>query len=263
MTPSHSDAPARATLTLLRDFELRYDNEHVDVAPCAQRLIGFLAFQDGRPVRRTYVSGTLWSESSDAHAQASLRTALWRSPVCGAEPLVRASGTHLWLSPRAEIDVRTATARAHQLLGLHAIDPTSIDVMAEVAAYGHDVLVGWYDEWVDSERERFRQLRLHVLDQLGELLLRAHRYAEAVEVALVALASDELRESAHRLLVRAHLCEGNIAEAMRQYRSYATRLAAQLGVRPSATMEELISAATSAAARVPRSGGATHRAATA
>jgi DNA-binding SARP family transcriptional activator len=261
MTSSDRDTPGRATLSLLRDFELRYDDEHVDVAPAAQRLIGFLAFQDGRPVRRPFVSGTLWSESTDAHAQASLRAALWRSPVCGAAPLVCASNTHLWLSPLAEVDLRAARARAHQLLGLHAIDPTSIDVLAEVAAYDHDLLVGWYEEWVDPERERFRQLRLHVLDQLGELLLRAHQYAEAVEVGLVALASDELRESAHRLLVRAHLCEGNIAEAMRQYRSYATLLAAQLGLRPSAAMEELISAAISAAA--PRPAGAVRRAATA
>jgi DNA-binding SARP family transcriptional activator len=134
--------------------------------------------------------------------------------------------------------------------------------MAEVAAYGHDVLVGWYEDWIDPERERFRQLRLHVLDQLGELLLRAHRYAEAVEVGLVALASDELRESAHRLLVRAHLCEGNLAEALRQYRSYSRLLAAEHGVRPSAAMEELMSAATQVAATAHRP-AAGRRAATA
>lgn len=257
-------AGARATLSLLRDFELRYGDERVDVAPCAQRLIGFLALQDGRPVRRTYVSGTLWSESTDARAQASLRSALWRSPVCGGVPLVRATGTHLWLSSLADVDLRAAIVRAHHLLDLHGIDPTAIDVMAEVAAYGYDVLVGWYEDWVDAERERFRQLRLHVLDQLGELLLRAHRYAEAVQVGLVALASDELRETAHRLLVRAHLCEGNLAEALRQYHSYSTLLAAELGVRPSAAMEELISAAAPATAtRVRRTAGVVGRGATA
>ena len=42
-----------------------------------------------------------------------------------------------------------------------------------------------------------------------------------------------------------------------------SQLAAQLGVRPSGAMEELISAVTSAAAQVPRPGGATRRAATA
>ena len=49
MTPSHSVTSGRASLSLLSDFELRYDDEHVDVLPGAQRLIGFLALQDGRP----------------------------------------------------------------------------------------------------------------------------------------------------------------------------------------------------------------------
>lgn len=228
-------------LRLLRDFELEYDGERVDVAPGAQRLLVFLAVQGGRPVRRSHVSGSLWADSTESHAQASLRSALWRSRVCGGVPFVHASGTHLWLAPSVEVDLRAATSRAQQLLDLHAVDPASIDVMAEVAAFGEDVLVGWYDEWVGPERERFRQLRLHVLDQLGELLLRAHRYAEAVQVALVALRTDQLRESAHRLLVRAHLCEGNLAEALRQYRAYRQMLAEELGVAPSAAMEELIS----------------------
>ena len=83
-----------------------------------------------------------------------------------------------------------------------------------IDGFADDLLVGWYDDWVDLERERFRQLRLHVLDQIGELLLRAQMYCETVQVGLVAVASEPLRESAQRLLVRAHLCEGNLAEAL-------------------------------------------------
>jgi DNA-binding SARP family transcriptional activator len=90
------------------------------------------------------------------------------------------------------------------------------------------------------ERERFRQLRLHVLDQIGELLLRAQMYCETVQVGLVAVASEPLRESAQRLLVRAHLCEGNVAEALRQYHSYADLLSRELGVIPSRAMEDLV-----------------------
>lgn len=235
----------RARLTLLRDFALECDGERVGVAPSAQRLIGFLAIQTGQQVRRSYVSGCLWPDSSETRAQASLRSALWRGPVLGDEQIIHANATHLWLSPEVDVDVHAATARAKRLLDLDAVDPASIDIMSEVAAFGSDILVGWYDEWMDAERERFRQLRLHVLDQLGELLLRAQRYAEAVEVGLVALLSDSLRESTHRLLVRAHLCEGNLAEAVRQYRTYANLLAKELGVRPSAAMEKLMAAAVS------------------
>lgn len=231
-----------ATLRLLPDFALECHGERIDVAPSAQRVIGFLAIGSGHQMRRTFVSGCLWPDSSESRAQASLRSALWRAPLPGGKPLIHANATHLWLDPGLDVDVRAATARAKQLLDLQAVDAASIDVLREAGAFGDDILVGWYDEWLDAERERFRQLRLHVLDQLGELLLRAQRYAEAVEVGLTALLSDSLRESAQRLLVRAHLCEGNLAEAVRQYRSYANLLAKELGVRPSAAMEELIGA---------------------
>jgi len=236
-------ATGRARLKLLGAFDLESDGEHVEVPLGTQRLICFLAFQGGRHVRRSYVSGSLWPDAEEPRAQASLRSTLWRVPICGKLPIVSATSTDLWLSPELEVDLTLATDRGRQLLDLHSTDPNRIDPMAELGAFTSDVLVGWYDDWLDVERERFRQLRLHVLDELGELLLRAGRYADAVEVGLAALAADSLRESAHRLLVRAHLSEGNLSEAMRQYRICASVLGRELGVRPSAAMEQLISEA--------------------
>ena len=60
MTESTSTCPtpSRLSLSLIRDFELRHDGELIDLPPNSQRLVCFLAFQD-RPVRRSYVSGTL------------------------------------------------------------------------------------------------------------------------------------------------------------------------------------------------------------
>jgi DNA-binding SARP family transcriptional activator len=236
------------TLSLVRDFELRRDDTVIDVPPTAQRLVGFLALQGPRPVRRSYVSGTLWLDATESRANASLRSAIWRSPDLAEGPLVGASNTHVWLCPEVEIDLHTATAHARRLLDQPALDPTTVDLDRELAWFAEDILVGWYEDWITAERERFRQLRLHVLDQFGELLLRAHRYAEAVQVGLVAVASEPLRESAHRLLVRAHLCEGNLAEAVRQYRSYADVLAQELGVRPSGAMDDLMTDALADAA---------------
>lgn len=244
-TPQADDC---ITLSLVRDFELRSGTSVIDVPPTAQRLIGFLALQGPRLVRRSFVSGTLWLDATETRANASLRSAIWRSPVLADGPLVLASNTHVWLREDVDVDLHRATGQARRLLDLPALDPTAIDLDHELAWFAEDLLVGWYEDWVSAERERFRQLRLHVLDQCGELLLRAHRYAEAVQVGLVAVATEPLRESAHRLLVRAHLCEGNLAEALRQYRTYADLLARELGVRPSGAMDDLISEALAGAA---------------
>jgi DNA-binding SARP family transcriptional activator len=107
--------------------------------------------------------------------------------------------------------------------------------------------VSWYDGWVLDKRERFRQLRLHALEHLGELLFQADRISAAVQLGLVAVASEPLRESAHRWLVRAHLREGNVAEALLRYRTYAKLLARELQVRPSAALQELVADALGAA----------------
>ena len=40
----------------------------------------------------------------------------------------------------------------------------------ELVSFGDDVLLGWYDDWVIMERERFRQIRLHALDRIGDRL---------------------------------------------------------------------------------------------
>ena len=237
----NSGGTGRVRLSLLRDFELRCNDEAIDVPPTSQRLIVFLAIQGQRQARRNFVSGSLWTDSTDARASASLRSAIWRSPTVGGKALVGASNTHVWLHPELEVDLTKAFLRAQHLLSLPSLDGTGVDVTAELEAFSDDVLFGWYDEWVLAERERFRQLRLHVLEQLGELLLRAHRFSEALQFGLVAAASEPLRDSAHRLLVRAHLCEGNVAEALRQYHAYADSLARELQVRPSQSMEDLIS----------------------
>jgi DNA-binding SARP family transcriptional activator len=237
----NSGGPGRVRLSLLRDFELRCNDQVIDVPPTSQRLIVFLAIQGQRQARRNFVSGSLWMDSTDARANASLRSAIWRSPAVDGEPLIGASNTHVWLQPDLEVDLNKASLRAQHLLSLPSLDGAGVDVTAELGAFSDDILFGWYDEWVLAERERFRQLRLHVLEQLGELLLRAHQYSEALQFGLVAAASEPLRDSAHRLLVRAHLCEGNVAEALRQYHAYADSLARELQVRPSQSMEDLIS----------------------
>ena len=72
-----------------------------------------------------------------------------------------------------------------------------------------DLLPDWYDDWLEIERERLRQLRVHALEHLGEHALRRGRFGAAIDRALAAIAADPLRESAHRLLIRAYIAEGN------------------------------------------------------
>jgi DNA-binding SARP family transcriptional activator len=106
-----------------------------------------------------------------------------------------------------------------------------------------EMLPGWYDDWIVPERERLRQRILHGLDAFAGRLIVAERCAEAVEVALVAVNADPLRETAVRVLVAAHLAEGNRGEAARRFAAHRTLMLAELGVEPSPQFAAMLIAA--------------------
>ena len=93
------------------------------------------------------------------------------------------------------------------------------------------------------EREGLRQQAIHTPEVRGDRKVPAGRYGEAVQAAYAAVRGEPLRESAHRAVVRVHLAEGNVAEAMRAYRSFREVLARELGLAPTRQMEELMSPA--------------------
>jgi DNA-binding SARP family transcriptional activator len=226
---------ATLRLGLLRGFELRQDDELVELPLSAQRVVAFLALHD-RPLHRLYVAGSLWLDASEARANASLRTALWRigNPSC---KLVDATTTHVGLAPAVEVDVRDIKAAARALI--HG-SGRSLNVPPEALYEAGEILPDWYEDWVLIEREHVRQLRLHALEALCVELTSSGRFAEAAEAGLAAVEGEPLRESAHRTLIAAYLAEGNPVEAIRQYRFFSRLLHDQLGLEPSELMETLV-----------------------
>jgi DNA-binding SARP family transcriptional activator len=66
-------------------------------------------------------------------------------------------------------------------------------------------------------------------------------YGMAMEMAMTAVRADVLRESAHRAVIRIHLAEGNVAEALHAYRHCSALLDREFGLSPSRETAELVS----------------------
>jgi DNA-binding SARP family transcriptional activator len=228
---------SRPSLTLLGGFNLRYRDRSVSLPSSAERLVAFLAVHGGSP-NRSFVAGTLWPETSERRAAGSLRSSLWRLRRVG-RTVVESSTTQLWLSLDVRVDL-------HRLKGIirKALEGQAELRRGEVAALlgTADLLPGWYEEWVLVERERLRQQRLHALECLCERLIEGRRFGLAVEAGMAAVSEEPLRESPHRVLIRAHLAEGNASEAIREYRRYRRLLKDELGLDPSPEMEGLLQA---------------------
>jgi len=239
MEVSRVAAPPPARITLLDGFSLESgtgpsQGTGCRLAPGVQRLVAHVCLA-GR-VTRPAVAGLLWPDVPDEQAQASLRSGLWR--LRKAVPgLVDVSGEVLSLAAGVRVDVRELQEWARR-----AADPRAEaeDVAVPDIALRGDLLPGWYDDWVLLERERLRQLRLHALEAAAERLAEAHRHGEALEAAHLAVRAEPLRESAHRTLVRVHLAEGNVAEALRAYRLLAQLLRDELGAAPTEQTARLV-----------------------
>jgi DNA-binding SARP family transcriptional activator len=226
---------ASVSVDLLRGFAVHDERHSVELPHAAQRLVAFLALQD-RPRQRLFVAGSLWMDASEERAAASLRSTLWRLGKADGR-LVDCRGTALGLADHVHVDLHEAVECARRVIA-HPEDHAVSDL--DVLTLAGDLLPDWYDDWVLLERERFRHLRLHGLEALCGVFARQGRYAEATEAGLAAVAGEPLRESAHRALIAAHLTEGNAGEAVRQYRLCHRLFAEQLGIAPSARLDELV-----------------------
>jgi DNA-binding SARP family transcriptional activator len=199
-----------------------------------QRLVARLCLS-ARPAR-TAIAGELWPDVPEHRAQGSLRSALWRlhRTVPG---LVDVSGGTLLLAPAVRVDVHELTAWARR-----ATDPElSVDAVgAQAPGLQGELLPGWYDDWVLLERERLRQLRMHALEAVAARLAAVGRHGEALQMAYAAVRAEPLRESAHRTVVRVHLREGNVAEAVRAFDRFRALLNDELGVAPTEQMTRLV-----------------------
>jgi DNA-binding SARP family transcriptional activator len=235
------DSSPKARVGLLDGFALQRATGGVhtvveDIPRGAQRLIAYVSLC-GR-TSRAGLASQLWPDVSEDHADGSLRSALWR--VQKAVPaLIEVVPGALGLASGVRVDVSDFRHWAQRVVDRSTDD----NVTAPELMRGGELLPGWSDDWVLLERERLRQLRLHALEVLAGKLAFAGRYSEAMEVAYAAVRTEPLRESAHRAVVRVHLAEGNIAEAVRVYVAFRESLVHELGVAPTLQMEELMSCA--------------------
>jgi len=218
----------RVHIQLLGGFRLDCGGTGVHVVPGARRLLALLALRDS-PVPRPVAAALLWPDTTERRAGACLRSSLWRL-MKPSTPLVVATEDALVLGEDVEVDFRRACAFA----AAPGARPEAVGMLKA------DLLPGWWQPWVQAERDWWWQARLRALETLSDRFRSCGDHHHAYQAALAAVQTDPLRESAHRTLVELHLADGNPAQAVRQYQSYRRQLRAELGLEPSAHIHELV-----------------------
>jgi DNA-binding SARP family transcriptional activator len=234
--PENVSAATLFHLTLVEEFALLISGQRLLVPHIAERVLSYLALAN-RPVARVRLAGALWPDSTDDGASKSLRTALWRLRQVHRN-LVEISGERLRLDPRVAVDISQLTDLAERLI--QAPDDESLG-QAHLLVDHVELLPDWDEEWIAANRERYRLARLAALESAACALLARGQPGPALFAALAVVRTEPLRESARRIVMRAHLAQGNTVDAIQEHHRYRRLLRSEFGVDPSAEMEELLS----------------------
>lgn len=224
----------RTRLRLLGGWQLVVDGDDVPLHHREQRLVALLGLTGRRP--RGHVAGTLWPESTDARALASLRRAVLQTQQ-QCPGLLQADRTEVGLDPDVEVDVDDVR-RAAVLTELPMPGDEAEALLATLV--GEPLLPAWYDDWVLPERERLEQVRVRALERIARHAFGIGDLVQAVDAARAAVDIEPLSESARELMIRAHLEQGDRGAAVREFQRYRDRMRDELGVPPSAGIVRLV-----------------------
>lgn len=218
--------------------------------------LGEAAFA-GRQARRVFVrlaaiheplpsadmADDLWGTEWPQAWQVALRSLISKlrgtlARVDAAEILTSAHGAYaLALPGDAWLDLDAAAAAIHRAEAALAAgdhrDAGSAALIARSIA-SRPLLPGEEAEWLDLLRARLADIRLRALECLGDVWIARGDPLLAARDAWEAIRVDPFRESAHRLLIRAHIAAGDRGAAAEAYAACQRVLAEELGVEPSA-----------------------------
>jgi DNA-binding SARP family transcriptional activator len=230
--PSRTSAHEAAfTLQLFGWWRLTTHSAAVSLGSREQRLSAFVALRGTRS--RAHVAGVLWPDTDDEHARTSLRAAI-RQINQRAEGLLEVTRAVVGLGPAVRVDVIDYVENVRRA-------EDGGDEAAVTALLGdHELLPGWYDDWVSLEREHLHLTRLRTLVRLAVTALERGDLEGAERLAVDAIRIEPLHEPAHSVLIRARLVEGDPAGAVRLYQRLGQALSRELGIAPSPPLQELM-----------------------
>ncbi len=226
-------------------------------------LLSFLVLYRQRYHPRDVLTNLMWGELPPQRARNCLNTALWRLRQ-QIEPFGTPPGTYLlsnsagelafncqsnyWLDIATFEEIVTRTLKT-PLQELRAADLEEIE--QAIHLYQGDLLESNYCEWVIQERERLRNLMLDARYYLLRYYQQMHRVSEALMHGSQIIASDPLREDAHRQVMRLYAESGQRSLAVRQYQICRQVLKSELNIEPMPETRNLLDAILTSDAPAP------------
>ncbi|HEY3782076.1 MAG TPA: BTAD domain-containing putative transcriptional regulator [Fimbriimonadaceae bacterium] len=209
-------------------------------------LLAYLALTRNRMHHREEVAELLWPDQDPEATARNLRQALFtlrralEPPTLGVEGILMARQSTLQMnSELVTTDVsefEALVARASSQSEPHE----QIEALkTAVTLYKGELLPGFYEDWIQSERLRLEDLYLYAIRRLIELCEAEKLDEESILYLRLALAKEPLNEEWHVRLMEKYLVTSRPSSALNQYRELKQYLAEQLSCEPSVEAKRL------------------------
>lgn len=216
---------------LLGTFQIKANGRIVAITSRpAQSLFAYLILNAGTAHRREKLAGMLWPDSLEETARDNLRHALWRMrKALEAASSIRflqvddvtigfKESSDYWLDA-AELEKLSENASADEL-------------MAGLSNYQGELLPGFYEEWVTSEREHLYSIFEHQMARLLYLLQEEKRWLDILDWSERWIKLGQKPEPAYRALMTAHAAKGDMSKVAATYERCVKSLK-EFGIEPS------------------------------
>jgi DNA-binding SARP family transcriptional activator len=211
------------------------ENLLAGLRPRAQRLLAYLLLHRRAALSRKNLAFTLWPDVSEEDSLGMLRRAIsdLRAGLPGDEEYLTVTresvGWNSTASYSLDVDEYERQIQRSESEGL----------LRAAELYTGDLLRGMDEEWIQPERERYRQAQFNALRQLSAHYQARREYSSAMEFARRALALDPFSELVYQDRMRLHFLSGDRAAALAEYERLQSLLENELGVEPMAETRAL------------------------
>lgn len=232
-------------IKLLGRFSVTRDGRPLNLAARpSQLLLAYLLLNAGAPQPREALADIIWPDSSAANARANLRHALWQLRMA-------LDGHH---DPRLSTIIHNPHEIAFNRQSAYCLDVevlaqerpvwTTAGLMEAAAAYGGELLPGFYESWIVLERERLAAVLYRRMSHLIDRLIAERRWEETLAWAERWIGLGGTPEPAYQALMQAYAALGDAGQVVIVYRRCREALREQLGIVPSSETRLLVDSLT-------------------
>jgi DNA-binding SARP family transcriptional activator len=208
-------------------------------------LFAYLVGNRHRQTSRDELMEALWSRQLPSASEAGLNALISKlRKILGPGVIDGRSSLCLRLGDDARVDVEVAVEALHRAESQVALGEWKRAWGPSLVALfvaEREFLPGEDAPWIQDQRHKLDDVRLLALEAYAAAALgtAGTELPAAVRAGRQLVSLAPLRESGHRVLMRALACQGNVAEALRVYTDLCVILREELGISPCSTTQSV------------------------